>query len=94
MASRVQPRAEREGKSSLELTQGAKNINVIKWYRKKIETKLEENCREILKIIDQLMKRTKGSKDVESQVFFTKMTADYNRYMCEFVDGEKRDYYV
>lgn len=94
MASRLQSRAERERKGNNLLIKGAKNLNVIKWYRKKIEVKLEENCREILKIIEQLIKRTKSGKDVESQVFFTKMIADYNRYMCEFVDGDKRDHYV
>ncbi len=67
---------------------------MIRWYRRKIEQKLDENCKEVLAIVEKLVQKTKGSPDIETQVFFTKMIADYNRYMCEFVDGERREHYV
>lgn len=84
---------------------------MIDWYRKKIESKLEENCNEILKIVSTLLgllkepplpkpKTTamqttglemdqKVSAEIESYIFYQKMLADYNRYMCEFVEEER-----
>ena len=61
---------------------------MIKWYRKKIEQKLEDCCQEVLGLVDRLVAQVAG-RDDSAHVFFLKMRADYNRYMCEFVAGER-----
>lgn len=64
-------------------------MHVISWYRKKIEEKLEMNCKDVLEIISKLSSRSSVKENVEASTFFLKMEADYNRYMCEFVSGDK-----
>jgi len=65
---------------------------MIKCYRDKVETELENICDDILKLIDgKLLPHEVDSK--ESMVFYQKMRADYYRYKAEFKreTGERED---
>jgi len=65
------------------------NITIIKSYQAKIEDELRKICGDILKILtENLIKNT--TDDVESLVFYHKMTGDYYRYLAEFASGDAR----
>ncbi|KAG0222090.1 hypothetical protein BGW42_006902 [Actinomortierella wolfii] len=61
-------------------------------YRATIESELEATCSDILKSLDALLnaESIKNGEDVEGNVFYSKMKADYHRYVAEFATGEKR----
>lgn len=71
-------------------TQGdPSRIEMIKEYKKKIESELDKSCLETLSLIDKYL--IPKSKDVESSVFNHKMKADYLRYMAETKFGKERE---
>ncbi|KAF9972127.1 14-3-3 protein [Actinomortierella ambigua] len=61
-------------------------------YRKTIEDELDVTCADILKSLDALLNTdpVRSAEDVEANVFYNKMKADYHRYTAEFASGEKR----
>ena len=65
---------------------GSKHLELIKWYRKKIEGELNLICQKMLELLDSLIKSSK--EDIEAKVFYMKMKGDYYRYLCEFTSGE------
>ncbi|KAF9167095.1 14-3-3 protein [Actinomortierella ambigua] len=61
-------------------------------YRMTIEDELDTTCADILKSLDALLSAdpVKNADDVEANVFYNKMKADYHRYTAEFAAGDKR----
>lgn len=60
---------------------------MIKQYKSKIETELNNYCNDILDLIDKhLLTR---STTPEAKVFFHKMKGDYFRYISEYAAGDK-----
>ena len=67
---------------------GSKMIELIKWYRQKIETELNDLCEDVL----SLLKKTLipySTNQLDAKVFYMKMLGDYYRYLCEFNSGDK-----
>uniref|UniRef100_A0A6A7G3E4 14-3-3 protein eta n=1 Tax=Hirondellea gigas TaxID=1518452 RepID=A0A6A7G3E4_9CRUS len=66
-----------------------KNQELVTNYRQQVEDELKNICEEVVSLLtDQLIPGSKKSKDVESQVFYLKMTGDYFRYFAEFQPAE------
>ena len=66
-----------------EASKGAtRHLETIQGYRRKIEKELASLCNEFIDIID--LGPLKASSSFEAQVYFTKMKADYHRYLTEF----------
>lgn len=65
---------------------GSKNIHLLRGYKTKIEDELNKYCKEILKLINELLipKATAS----ESKVFYNKMKGDYHRYISEYTTGD------
>jgi len=62
-------------------------------YRVRVEEELDTICSEILQILEERLMpgaQDGSSSQVESQVFYQKMHADYYRYLSEFKSGEER----
>ena len=67
---------------------GSKHIELIKWYRKLIETELSELCQSCLTLLKDVL--IPAAEVPEAVVFYKKMRGDYYRYLCEFTSGEVR----
>jgi 14-3-3 protein epsilon len=52
----------------------------------KIETELNQFCKEILSLIDNHL--VKSATTPEAKVFFYKMKGDYHRYISEYATGD------
>lgn len=65
---------------------GGKNLNLLREYKKKIESELTNYCNDILNLIDSNL--VKQSSNSESKVFFLKMKGDYYRYIAEYATGD------
>jgi 14-3-3 protein epsilon len=65
-----------------------KHIGTIRDYRNKIETELEDVCKDVLNVLDEHL--IPKAESGESRVFYHKMKGDYHRYLAEFASGEKR----
>eukprot|EP00474_Spongospora_subterranea_P008444 CRZ08902.1 hypothetical protein [Spongospora subterranea] len=62
-----------------------KTNQLISTYRKQVETELANICREVLDVLTNfLIPAAQKANNVESQVFYLKMTGDYYRYFAEF----------
>lgn len=57
---------------------------MIEWYRNKVAQKLDDCCKEVLSLVENLQKEAEKISNVSAQIFLLKMKADYCRYMCEF----------
>ena len=69
---------------------GSSHIELIKWYRKKIEKELNDICQSVLDLLNKvLIFKTKDNPNPEARVFYMKMKGDYYRYLCEFTSGEQ-----
>lgn len=56
--------------------------------RRKIENELQSLAQSCCELIDKHLMAHVNSD--EQRVFYLKMMGDYNRYLCEFMDGEQR----
>merc|ERR1711977_134536 len=65
-----------------------KHVGIIREYRQKIETELENVCLDVLNVLDESL--IPKAETGESKVFYHKMKGDYHRYLAEFASGEKR----
>ena len=59
-----------------------KYVDVINYYKNRVEKELDQYCNEILTLIDNVL--LKKTVNTESRVFYHKMKGDYNRYISEF----------
>ena len=63
-------------------------MELIKSYRRKIETELADICQEVLDLLkEELIPKVKTVPD--AKVFYMKMKGDYYRYLCEFTSGDR-----
>ena len=69
-----------------EESKGSKNLNLLRDYKKKIESELSNFCNDILGLLDSHL--VKGATTPESKVFYLKMKADYYRYIAEYATGD------
>jgi len=69
-----------------EKTKNSRQIEVINYYKTKVEKELENFCLELLAIIDQTL--LKHPTDLETKVLYLKTKADYYRYISEIYTGE------
>jgi 14-3-3 protein epsilon len=66
---------------------GGKYLDLIKWYRQKIEGELDKICGQVLDLlVNHLIPQSTAA---DSKVFYMKMRGDYHRYLCEFFSGDK-----
>ncbi|KAK4863275.1 hypothetical protein LT330_002053 [Penicillium expansum] len=64
------------------------HVSIIRDYRQKIETELEQVCQDVLDVLDEAL--IPKAETGESKVFYYKMKGDYHRYLAEFASGPKR----
>ncbi|KAJ5615470.1 hypothetical protein N7537_000584 [Penicillium hordei] len=64
------------------------HVGIIRDYRQKIETELEQVCQDVLDVLDEAL--IPKAETGESKVFYYKMKGDYHRYLAEFASGSKR----
>jgi len=76
-------------------------VELLKEYKKVVETELNEKCKEVLNLLDNhLLLNQKDRKalqekeeykedEVETQVFYLKMSGDYYRYLAEFNETQE-----
>lgn len=64
------------------------HVELIKNYRTKIESELEDVCNDVLKVLSSYL--LPKAESGESKVFYYKMKGDYHRYLAEFASGDKR----
>lgn len=57
---------------------------MIALYKEKIETELDEKCKDVLALLDGVLAGGDLDLDTESKVFYLKMKGDYHRYLAEF----------
>jgi len=65
------------------------NLGLVKSYKAKVETELNEICKDILQLLDSNLIE-KCDQNAEAKVFYLKMKADYYRYLAEFADATKK----
>jgi len=74
---------------SKEKEKGSDKVGLIESYKMKVEDELNTICDDVLKLLtDSLIK---DSLSPEPAVFYSKMKADYYRYLAEFATGEKKE---
>lgn len=62
-----------------------KHQELVSTYRRQVEDELKAICEDVVNLLnEQLIPASKAANDVESQVFYLKMTGDYYRYFAEF----------
>lgn len=67
---------------------GSKHLDLINWYRQKIELELNQLCEDVI----HLLKKTlipNATMAPDAKVFYMKMLGDYYRYLCEFNSSDK-----
>nr|AGU38301.1 14-3-3 protein [Cryptocaryon irritans] len=69
-----------------EEAKGSKNLQLLREYKKKIESELNDYCNDILNLIDKNLIPTASNS--ESKVFYQKMKGDYYRYVSEYAQGD------
>ncbi|XP_004073849.1 14-3-3 protein beta/alpha-B [Oryzias latipes] len=62
---------------------------LAKDYREKIETELNDICKDVLDLLDKYLIPNTTSPD--SKVFYLKMKGDYYRYLAEVATGNNKD---
>lgn len=63
----------------------------IQEYKTKIETLLTNSVNNILNFIESVIKNNTINNNIENKIFFLKLKADFNRYMCEISQGELKE---
>ena len=66
-----------------------KHLSLIKDFKKKVESELDEICKEIIETLDK--KLIPNAKDDNPKVFYLKMKGDYFRYIAEYTSGDERE---
>ena len=61
---------------------------MIKWYRLKIETELNELCEDVITLLKKTLIPSANNAP-DAKVFYMKMQGDYYRYLCEFNSSDK-----
>ncbi|CAJ1061457.1 14-3-3 protein zeta-like [Xyrichtys novacula] len=61
---------------------------MVKEYRQKIETELNDICKDVLELLDSFL--IPKASTPESQVFYQKMKGDYYRYLAEVASAEDK----
>ena len=64
-----------------------RNVEIIKYYKEKIEEEIKEYCRDILHTIDITFSKEKFPK--KDKIYFLKMQGDYYRYLSEITLGDE-----
>jgi len=67
-----------------------KNDELIKVYKKQVESELDVICKDVLDLLVNILVKNNVKED-ESRVFYLKMTGDYYRYLAEFVTDKEYD---
>jgi len=66
-----------------------KDNELIKMYKAQVEGELEAVSQDVLELLEgHLLPFVKGKGD-EAEVFYSKMTGDYYRYLAEFIEGKR-----
>ncbi|MBN3311276.1 1433T protein, partial [Amia calva] len=65
-----------------------KKIEMVKEYRRKVESELKSICDDVLKLLDKYL--IANSTQPESSVFYLKMKGDYYRYLAEVASEEDK----
>lgn len=65
-----------------------KYIELIKYYRNKIETELNNLCEDVITLLKKTLIPS-ANQAPDAKVFYMKMQGDYYRYLCEFNFGDK-----
>lgn len=64
------------------------HVTLIREYRKKVESELNNVCQDILSVLEKHL--IPAATTGESKVFYFKMKGDYYRYLAEFLIGDER----
>ena len=62
------------------------NVAKVKNYKNQIQTELSDICQDIFELLDEFL--VPNAKSNEAKVFFSKMKADYLRYIAEFATSD------
>ena len=66
----------------------AENVQKVKNYKQQIETELTSICQDILDLLEDTL--VPNSQSDEAKVFFSKMKADFLRYIAEFSTSDQK----
>ncbi len=72
-----------------EEAKGSSYLELIRSYKKKVETEVEKICNEILDTLDKHLIPV-AKDNAESSVFYLKMKGDYCRYLAECMSAERQ----
>jgi len=67
-----------------------KGDELIKVYKKQVESELDVICKDVLDLLVNILVKNNVKED-EARVFYLKMTGDYYRYLAEFVTDKEYD---
>jgi len=67
-----------------------KDDELIKLYKKQVETELDTICKDVLDLLINILVKN-NTEENESRVFYLKMTGDYYRYLAEFITDQGYD---
>jgi 14-3-3 protein epsilon len=62
-------------------------LELIKFYRLKIENELSAICKDVIELLADIL--IPNSTVPDATVFYKKMRGDYYRYLCEFTYNER-----
>jgi len=68
-----------------------KDNDLIKTYKHQVETELEAVSQDVLDLLENNLLHFVQAKGDEAEVFYSKMTGDYYRYLAEFIDHKGYD---
>jgi len=71
-----------------ERTEQGQITEIIRGYRAKVESELQERCSDAISLIERTI--LPNCVAAESKIFFLKMQGDYYRYLAEFTTGDVR----